>query len=71
MIVQKGSLIIPQYNQDGALRSFETIGYNGAKYALKDGEKVGLSLQIGEITNGKPFIIAELLNHLGDGKLLL
>ena len=59
MIVQKGSLIIPQYNQDGALRSFETIGYNGAKYALKDGEKNGLSLKLGNVENGKPFIVAE------------
>lgn len=58
MIAQAGSLIVPQF-KNGELRSFETIGYQGAKYALKDGEKVGLSLQIGEITNGKPFIIAE------------
>ena len=59
MIVQKDSLIIPQYNKDGELRSFETIGYNGAKYALKDGEKNGLSLQLGNVENGKPFIVAE------------
>ena len=59
MVVQKGSLIIPQYSSNGELRSFETIGYNGAKYALKDGEKNGLSLQLGKIENGKPFILAE------------
>ncbi len=59
MIVQAGSLIVPQYNKQGELRSFETIGHQGAKYALKDGEKDGLSLQLGSIENGKPFAITE------------
>jgi phage/plasmid primase-like uncharacterized protein len=59
MIVQAGSLIVPQYNKQGELRSFETIGHQGAKYALKDGEKDGLSLQLGVIENGKPFAITE------------
>ena len=59
LIVQKDSLIVPQFNKDRELRSFETIGYNGAKYALTNAEKKGLSLQIGTIENGKPFILAE------------
>lgn len=59
MILQKGNLMIPQFNAQGELRSFETIGYQGAKYALKDGEKHGLSLPLGNIENGKPIIITE------------
>lgn len=59
MILQKGNLMIPQFNEQGELRSFETIGYQGAKYALKGGEKNGLSVTLGQAKNGEPIIIAE------------
>lgn len=59
MILQKDNLMIPQFNTQGELRSFETIGYQGAKYALKGGEKNGLSVTLGQIENGKPIIITE------------
>lgn len=59
LILQKGNLVIPQYNEHGELRAFETIGYNGSKYAQKDGQKNGLTLALGDVTNGKPIIIAE------------
>ncbi|WP_163598185.1 LPD1 domain-containing protein [Moraxella catarrhalis] len=59
LILQKGNLIIPQYNEHGELRAFETIGYNGSKYAQKDAQKNGLTLTLGDVTNGKPVIIAE------------
>lgn len=59
MILQKGNLMIPQFNEQGELRSFETIGYQGAKYALKGGEKNGLSVTLGQAKNGQPIIIAE------------
>lgn len=51
--------MIPQFNAQGELRSFETIGYQGAKYALKGGEKNGLSVTLGQAKNGEPIIIAE------------
>lgn len=59
MILQKGNLMIPQFNEQGELRSFETIGYQGAKYALKGGEKNGLSVALGQVKNGEPVIITE------------
>lgn len=59
MILQKGNLMIPQFNAQGELRSFETIGYQGAKYALKVGEKNGLSVALGQVKNGEPVIITE------------
>lgn len=59
MILQKDNLMIPQFNSQGELRSFETIGYQGAKYALKGGEKNGLSLTLGQVKNGEPVILAE------------
>lgn len=59
MILQKGNLIIPQFNDKGELRAFETIGYNGAKYALQGGEKNGLSTTLGKVKNGEPIILTE------------
>mgnify|MGYP001757274263 FL=1 len=46
-------------NEQGEIRSFETIAYNGRKYALKDAQKSGLSTTLGKLKNGEPIIIAE------------
>ncbi|MDO5652444.1 MAG: DUF5710 domain-containing protein [Moraxella sp.] len=59
LILQRGNLAIPQYNTDGELRAFETVAYNGAKYALKGADKQGLMTKMGAIENGKPIIISE------------
>ena len=60
MIVRRGNLIVPQFNTQGELRAFETIGYYGSKYALGNGaDKSGLSITLGQIKNGKPIIITE------------
>ena len=60
MIVQRGNLIVPQFNTQGELRAFETIGYYGSKYALGNGaDKSGLSTTLGQLENGKPIIITE------------
>lgn len=59
LILQKGSLIVPQFDNKGELRAFETIGYNGSKYAQKDAQKQGLALTLGKIEDGKPILIAE------------
>lgn len=59
LVLRRGSLIIPQYNAQGELRAFETIAYNGSKYALKDAEKSGLSTQLGNLKDGNPVIITE------------
>lgn len=59
MVLQKGNLMIPQFNAQGELRAFETIGYQSAKYALKNADKQGLSLALGQVKNGEPIIVAE------------
>lgn len=59
LVLQRGNLVIPQTNEQGEIRSFETIAYNGRKYALKDAEKSGLSTTLGELKNGEPIILAE------------
>lgn len=60
MIVQRGNLVIPQYNKLGELRAFEMISYNGGKYALGNGaEKKGISTTLGNLEDGKPVILAE------------
>ncbi len=59
LVLQRGNLVIPQMNEQGEIRSFETIAYNGRKYALKDAQKSGLSTTLGKLKNGEPIIIAE------------
>ncbi len=59
LILQRGNLVVPQYNTQGELRAFETIAYNGGKYALKDADKKGLMTTLGNLENGKPIIITE------------
>lgn len=59
LVLQRGNLAIPQYNAQGELRAFETIAYNGSKYALKDADKHGLMATLGKLENGKPIIITE------------
>lgn len=59
LILQRGNLVVPQYNTQGELRAFETIAYNGGKYALKDADKKGLMTTLGQLENGKPIIITE------------
>ncbi|WP_395146112.1 zincin-like metallopeptidase domain-containing protein (plasmid) [Moraxella atlantae] len=59
LILQRGNLVVPQYNTQGELRAFETITYNGGKYALKDADKKGLMTTLGQLENGKPIIITE------------
>lgn len=59
LILQKGNLMIPQFNAQGELRAFETIGYQGSKYALKGAERKGLSLELGDVKNAQAIIIAE------------
>lgn len=59
LILQRGNLVVPQYNTQGELRAFETIAYNGGKYALKDADKKGLMTRLGQLENGKPIIITE------------
>lgn len=60
IILQKGNLIIPQYNMQGELRAFETISnYNSNKYALQGAERKGLTLPLGDVEKGNAVIIAE------------
>ena len=59
LILQRGNLVVPQYNTQGELRAFETIAYNDGKYALKDADKKGLMTTLGQLENGKPIIITE------------
>lgn len=59
LVLQRGNLVIPQTNAQGEIRAFETIAYNGRKYALKHAQKSGLSTKLGNIKDGEPIIIAE------------
>lgn len=59
LVLQRGSLVIPQTNAQGEIRAFETIAYNGKKYAQKDAQKSGLSTALGHLKNGNPIVIAE------------
>ncbi|WP_411350861.1 LPD1 domain-containing protein [Moraxella lincolnii] len=59
LVLQRGNLVIPQMNEQGEIRAFETIAYNSRKYALKDAQKSGLSTTLGELKNGEPIILAE------------
>lgn len=59
LVLQRGNLMIPQFNAQGDLRAFETISYNGGKYALQGAEKQGLSTTLGKLENGKPIILVE------------
>lgn len=59
LVLQRGNLVIPQYNAQGEMRAFETIAYNGRKYALKDAEKKSMMTVLGSLENGKPIVIAE------------
>lgn len=59
LVIQRGNLIIPQVNAQGEIRAFETIAYNGKKYAQKEAEKTGLFTQLGNIKDGDPIIITE------------
>lgn len=59
LVLQRGNLVIPQMNEQGEIRAFETIAYNSRKYALKDAQKSGLSTTLGELKNGEPIILTE------------
>lgn len=59
LVLQRGNLMIPQFNAQNELRAFETISYNGGKYALQGAEKQGLSTTLGNLENGKPIILVE------------
>lgn len=59
LVMQRGNLVIPQTNIQGEIRAFETIAYNGRKYALKDAEKKSTMTTLGSLEDGKPIIIAE------------
>lgn len=59
LVLQRGNLVIPQYNAQGEMRAFETIAYNGRKYALKDAEKKSMMTVLGSLENGKPIVITE------------
>ncbi|MFB2539333.1 hypothetical protein [Acinetobacter sp. c3-l95] len=52
LILQRGNLVIPQYDKHGELRAFETIAYTGGKYALGQGaDKNGLMTTLGRVDN--------------------
>lgn len=59
LVLLFGLLQKPQTNVQGEIRAFETIAYNGRKYALKDAQKSGLSTTLGELKNGEPIILTE------------
>lgn len=59
LVLQRGNLVIPQTNAQGEIRAFETIAYNGKKYALKDAEKKSMMTALGSLKDGKPIIMAE------------
>lgn len=60
LVLQRGNLAIPQYNMEGEIRAFETIAYNGGKYALGQGaDKQGLMTALGKLENGEPIIVTE------------
>ena len=59
VVLTQGDLVVPVQNKNGDVRSIQTIAENGFKGYLKGGEKSGNYTIIGNIENGKPFIIAE------------
>lgn len=58
-VLTKGDLIIPAFDKDNKLTTFQTISSNGFKSYLKDGQKSGSYLILGEAKNNNPILIAE------------
>ncbi|ELA09265.1 TraC protein [Moraxella macacae 0408225] len=60
-VLTKGDLLIPAFDKDGKLTTFQTISSNtnNFKSYLKDGQKSGSYLILGEIKDGEPVLIAE------------
>ena len=58
-VLTKGDLIIPAFDKDNKLTTFQTISSNGFKSYLKDGQKSASYLILGEAKNNNPILIAE------------
>lgn len=58
-VLTRGDLLIPAFNKEGQLTTFQTISSNGFKSYLKNGQKSGSYLTLGEVKDGEPVLIAE------------
>ena len=58
-VLTKGDLMIPAFDKTGKLTTLQTISNNGFKSYVKDGQKSGSYLVLGEPKNSEPILIAE------------